>query len=192
MLPSTNIQSIIGATLFGADDAKIGRITKVLVDAADGHPTFAEVHTGFLGHATRMVPLDDARWERDDVYVSFSADEVKNAPRQQGSEGLSPDEENELRRHYAGEADGDGDGGGRDGDGRDDVRLDGDRVGRDEGDHAVPPLPAELQDGQLQEGQELQEGQVIREERLVVRREPAVTTDDGTGRHADTGDAPRI
>lgn len=104
MLPSSNIQSIIGATLFGADDTKIGRITTVLVDAADGHPTFAEVHTGFLGHATRLVPLDDARWERDDVYVSYSAAIVKDAPRHEADGGVTPEQEDELRRHYAGEA----------------------------------------------------------------------------------------
>jgi hypothetical protein len=103
MLPSSNIQSIIGATLFGADDTKIGRITTVLVDAADGHPTFAEVHTGFLGHATRLVPLDDARWERDDVYVSYSAALVKDAPRHEAADGVTPEQEDELRRHYAGE-----------------------------------------------------------------------------------------
>ncbi|MCS5714211.1 PRC-barrel domain-containing protein [Herbiconiux sp. CPCC 205716] len=104
MLPSTNIQSIIGATLFGADDTKLGRITTVLVDAADGHPTFAEVHTGFLGHATRLVPLDDARWERDDVYVSYTSALVKDAPRYEAADGVSPEQEDELRRHYAGAA----------------------------------------------------------------------------------------
>jgi hypothetical protein len=100
MLPSTNIQSIVGATLFGADDKKIGRITRVFVDAADGHPTFAEVHTGFLGRAVRHVPLDDARWENDDVFVDFAEDDVKHSPHHDGAEGLSPEQEADLRRHY--------------------------------------------------------------------------------------------
>jgi hypothetical protein len=43
MLPSKNIQSIVGATLYGADKVKLGRITQVYVDATDGHPTWAEV-----------------------------------------------------------------------------------------------------------------------------------------------------
>jgi hypothetical protein len=204
MLPSSNIQSIIGATLFGADDTKIGRITTVLVDAADGHPTFAEVHTGFLGHATRLVPLDDARWERDDVYVSYSAALVKDAPRHEAADGVSPEQEDELRRHYAGEAqdaradatpaatagepasregadrDADRDHDRRDGDGD----RDGDRDRDHTPEHAagdVPPVP------------DIEEGQVLREERLVVRREEIPVDDDSAARHAaPPGDTPRI
>ncbi|MBF4572481.1 PRC-barrel domain-containing protein [Herbiconiux sp. VKM Ac-1786] len=196
MLPSSNIQSIIGATLFGADDTKIGRITTVLVDAADGHPTFAEVHTGFLGHATRLVPLDDARWERDDVYVSYPAALVKDAPRHEAAGGISPEQEDELRRHYVGEAQDAradaapaaavGEPAAREAADRDADRVhdrrDGDRDHTPE--HAagdVPPVP------------DIEEGQVLREERLVVRREEVPVDDDSSARHAaPPGDTPRI
>lgn len=104
MLPSTNIQSIVGATLYGPDEEKIGRISQVLVDASDGHPTWAEVHVGTLGRHTTYVPLHEATWEHDDVYVPYDKDLVKNAPRLDGDSGLNPEQEQELTRHYAGTA----------------------------------------------------------------------------------------
>jgi hypothetical protein len=103
MLPAKNIQSIIGATLYGPDDVKLGRISQVLVDAADGHPTWAEVHVGTLGRHTTYVPLDQATWEHDDVYVPYDKDLVKNAPQIDGDGGLSPEQESELGRYYSGE-----------------------------------------------------------------------------------------
>jgi hypothetical protein len=103
MLPSTNIQSIVGATLYGPDKEKIGRISQVLVDAGDGHPTWAEVHVGTLGRHTTYVPLHEATWERDDVYVPYDKDLVTNAPRPDGDSGLTPQQEAELIRHYSGD-----------------------------------------------------------------------------------------
>jgi stress response protein YsnF len=100
LLPSKNIQSIIGGTLYGADNEKLGRISQVFVDAGDGHPTWAEIHVGALGRHSTFVPLDDATWEHDDVTVPYTKDDVKDAPRQDVDGGLSPSQEDELRRHY--------------------------------------------------------------------------------------------
>jgi hypothetical protein len=100
VLPSKNIQSIVGGTLYGADNEKLGRISQVYVDAQDGHPTWAEVHVGTLGRHTTFVPLDDATWEHDDVTVPYTKDDVKNAPRPDADGGLNPSQEDELRRHY--------------------------------------------------------------------------------------------
>jgi hypothetical protein len=102
MLPSNNIQSIVGATLYGREKAKIGRIDQVLVDAADGHPTWAVLHGGIFGRKNLFVPLDDATWEHDDVFVELDKDDVKNAPHPDAGGGLSPAEEQELRTYYAG------------------------------------------------------------------------------------------
>lgn len=101
MLPSNNIQSIVGATIFGPDEIKLGRISQVFVDAADGHPTWAEIHSGALGRHTTYVPLHEATWENDDVHVPYDKELVKNAPRVDGEDGLTPDQEQELSRHYA-------------------------------------------------------------------------------------------
>jgi hypothetical protein len=101
MLPTTNIQSIVGATLFGPGEAKIGRIAQVFVDPTDGHPTWVEVHVGALARHSTLVPLHEATWEHDDVYVPYGKDRVKAAPRLEGDGGLDPAYEHELIRHYA-------------------------------------------------------------------------------------------
>ncbi|MCS5718045.1 PRC-barrel domain-containing protein [Herbiconiux sp. CPCC 205763] len=102
MLPSNNIQSIVGATLYGRDKAKLGKIDQVLVDATAGHPTWAVLHGGMFGRKNLFVPLDDATWEHDDVYVELEKDDVKNAPHPDSEGGLSPAEEQELRAYYSG------------------------------------------------------------------------------------------
>ncbi|WP_378144341.1 PRC-barrel domain-containing protein [Cnuibacter sp. UC19_7] len=126
MLPATNIQSIVGATLYGSDRVRLGRITGVLVDVVDGHPTWATTHVGTLVGHTVYVPLEDATWEHDDVFVAFDKDLVKSAPKVDGDEGLTPEEEQRLRLHFAG-----GNGGDREG-----VVLD--RSAPDEDDRDVP------------------------------------------------------
>lgn len=101
MLPSNNIQSIIGATLYGRDKAKIGRVDQVLVDAGDGHPTWAVLHAGLLGRKNLFVPLGEATWEHDDVFVDLDKDDVKNAPQPDSEGGLTPEQELELHGYYA-------------------------------------------------------------------------------------------
>jgi hypothetical protein len=105
MLPSTNIQSIVGATLFGAGQEKLGRISQVFVDAADGHPTWAEVHVGTLTRHAVFVPLESATWENDDVTVPYSKEQVKDAPRMDADGGLDPAQESELRGWFSGDVD---------------------------------------------------------------------------------------
>jgi hypothetical protein len=165
MLPSTNIQSIIGATLYGADKAKLGKISQVLVDAGDGHPTWAEVHVGTLGRHTTYVPLEEATWEDDDVYVPYDKDLVKDAPRIDGGDGLDPAQEQDLSRHYAGLTVTDHDSPSepdrtaderRDAEPRDDRPRDGEA--RDDGRRDAPV-------------QQLDEDGVLWEERVVVSKE---------------------
>jgi hypothetical protein len=146
MLPSNNIQSIVGATLYGRDKAKIGRIDQVLVDATDGRPTWAVLHGGIFGRKNLFVPLDDANWEHDDVFVELDKDDVKNAPHPDAEGGLSPAEEQELRAYYAG------------------GRGDRDLVPEDDD----PDGPKHAADADLPE---VDESVVLVQERLVVRTE---------------------
>jgi stress response protein YsnF len=158
VLPSKNIQSIIGGTLYGADNEKLGRISQVFVDAGDGHPTWAEIHVGALGRHSTFVPLDDASWEHDDVTVPYTKDDVKNAPRPDIDGGLSPSQEDELRRHYRHENEpedvvDDRNHDDRDHDGRDDDSLDGSEQ------RQAPAEPGLDDDG------------ILWEERVVVHKE---------------------
>ncbi|MCS5732439.1 PRC and DUF2382 domain-containing protein [Herbiconiux daphne] len=157
MLPSANIQSIVGATLYGTDEEKIGRISQVFVDATDGHPTWAEVHVGALGRHTTYVPLHEATWEHDDVYVPYDKDLVKNAPRPDGDKGLDTEQEQELTRHYSGEPPTATDAPPAV---TDDLETDRDR----EVDHGTAPDRAAPT-------QELDDDRVLWEERLVVSKE---------------------
>lgn len=161
MLSSNNIQSIIGATVFGPDDVKLGRVDQVFVDAADGHPTWAEVNIGGLGHHTRFVPLQHAAWENDDVHVPYDKDLVKDAPKIDGEDGLSPEQERELSRHYAGGADA------RDEDAReDDHRTAGPRADADSADDAD-----ERTSDATAPNRYLDDDGVLWEERVVVSKE---------------------
>ncbi|MFB2579842.1 PRC-barrel domain-containing protein [Herbiconiux sp. P15] len=101
MLPSTNLQSLVGATLYGPGEVKLGRIAQIYVDATDGHPTWAEVHVGAVMRHSTLVPLDEAVWEHDDVQVPFGKGLVKDAPRIESGRGLDPELEQELTRHYS-------------------------------------------------------------------------------------------
>ncbi len=163
VLPSKNIQSIIGATLFGVDEEKIGRVAQVFVDAQDGHPTWAEVHVGALGRHSTFVPLDDATWEHDDVTVPFTKELVKNAPRPDADGGLDPAQEDELRRHYRLGDDTSSD---RVSDRRSDRRSDRDgETSSDRGsDHDSEFRSAPAEPG-------LDEDGVLWEERVVVQKE---------------------
>lgn len=102
VFPAENIQSIVGGTLFGLDNDKLGRIAQVFVDAADGHPTWVEVRVGIFGRHSTFVPLEKATWENDDVFVPYTKELVENAPRVDASEGLSPEQERYLTHHYSG------------------------------------------------------------------------------------------
>lgn len=157
MLPSENIQSIVGGTLIGADDEKLGRIDQVFVDAADGHPTWAEVHLGALRRHTAFVPLDDATWEHDEVFVPFSKEQVKNAPRLDASGGLSPAQEDELTRYYSGA----------------DARVDEDRDRDQDRDDEHPETARrhDTDDDSAPAEPGLDDDGVLWEERLVVKKE---------------------
>jgi hypothetical protein len=182
MLPSKNIQSIIGATLFGPDDVKLGRVTQVYVDANDGHPTWAEVHVGTLARHSTFVPLHDATWENDDVYVPYDKDTVKNAPRMETSGGLNPAQEEELGRHYAGEPPlSEGGGVDRDRDGRDD---------RDEStrDHDAPGHDVHRDGDPRHDGDVDRDGVRDRDEARPVAVAAPVVGTDAIGTERKPGD----
>lgn len=102
MLPSENIQSIVGATLYGPSHEKIGKIEQVFVDGNDGHPTWVSVPVGTVARHSAFVPLDEATWEDDTVTVPHSKERVKRSPRIDTDHGLEPAQEQGLRDYYAG------------------------------------------------------------------------------------------
>jgi hypothetical protein len=101
---------------------RIGRLEEIYLDAETDRPEWGAVKTGLFGHKLTFVPLAQAQLRDEMVTVSFDKGQVKDAPSVDPAEELSPDEEDELYRHYGLDA-----GGG----GRPDERHGGDHRGTD-------------------------------------------------------------
>ena len=89
-----------GGNVVGADGQKIGSIGQVYVDDSTGEPSFVTVKTGLFGTAESFVPLQDATVTGSDIRVAYNKTEVKDAPRVDPDEGITPEEEQRLYAHY--------------------------------------------------------------------------------------------
>lgn len=93
------------ATVYGSDGEKIGTLGQIYLDDETGIPSFATVHTGLFGAAENFVPLEEAEISGNHLYVKFSRDFVKNAPRLDPGTYLGDAEEERLYDYYAGGGD---------------------------------------------------------------------------------------
>ena len=100
MIENNNLGSIMGAPAHGPDGEKIGSVGQVFIDPVSNRPNWATIHTGMFGRHESFVPLDEATWDREVLHVPFAKDLVKDAPRVDTDEALSPDNEAELYRYY--------------------------------------------------------------------------------------------
>jgi len=84
-----------------ADGHKIGSIEEIYVDRQTGEPEWAAVKTGLFGTKHSYVPIADAEPTDDDkIRVPFQKEQVKEAPKVDASDELSPDEERQLYEHF--------------------------------------------------------------------------------------------
>lgn len=100
MITIENARNLIGATVYGSDGDKIGKVGQIYLDDATNQPEWMTVNTGLFGMSESFVPLTDARAEGDRVEVGYPKDLVKDAPRIDADKHLSEDEEATLYRHY--------------------------------------------------------------------------------------------
>jgi len=101
MIDATGIRDLIGARVVDTGGAKIGSVGQVFLDDETGRPEWATVQTGLFGTNESFVPLADATRDGDQLRVPFSKDQVKDAPNVSPDGGhLSPEEEEQLYRHY--------------------------------------------------------------------------------------------
>jgi len=92
----------IGATLYGPDQEKIGKIGHLYLDDVTGRPEWVTVATGLFGRRESFVPVEDAREVEEGIAVPFDKDVVKDAPNVDPDDGhISPEEEGELFAYYA-------------------------------------------------------------------------------------------
>jgi PRC-barrel domain protein len=82
------------------DGNTVGTINEFYLDRETGHPTWALVSTGLFGGHRTFVPLVHATEISDGLQVPYEKDHIKDAPRVDLHDELSPDEEAVLFAHY--------------------------------------------------------------------------------------------
>ncbi|GEC98522.1 photosystem reaction center subunit H [Kocuria varians] len=95
-----DVNAILSSTAYGSDGDKIGKVEQVFLDDNSGEPTFLTVNTGLFGAKENFVPVKGASQDGDRVVLPYTKDVVKDAPKVDADQHLSPAEEEELYRYY--------------------------------------------------------------------------------------------
>jgi hypothetical protein len=101
-MPHPDIETALrwrGRTVVDRDGEKIGSFDEVYLDHAD-RPAWAAVTTGLFGMRQTFVPLETADEEGDSLRIPFEQEHVKAAPSIDPDEQLTPEQEDQLYRHY--------------------------------------------------------------------------------------------
>ena len=78
------------------DGTTVGTISEFYLDRETGHPTWALVNTGLFGATQTFVPLVHATEIGDGLQVPYEKTHIKDTPRVDLHDELSPDEEAAL------------------------------------------------------------------------------------------------
>ena len=100
MIATPDIDEIIGADVVDTDNNKVGKVGQVYLDSEDNHPSWVSVKTGLFGTSETLVPIEDATWDRSALHVSYAKDRIKDAPRVDPDQDLSPEEQDRLYSYY--------------------------------------------------------------------------------------------
>lgn len=82
------------------DGTTVGTISEFYLDRETGYPTWALVNTGLFGATETFVPLVHATEISDGLQVPYEKRHIKDTPRIDSHDELSPQEEAELFAHY--------------------------------------------------------------------------------------------
>ena len=82
------------------DGSTVGTISEFYLDRETGYPTWALVNTGLFGTTQTFVPLVHATEISDGLQVPYEKRHIKDSPRVDLHDELSPDEEATLFAHY--------------------------------------------------------------------------------------------
>ena len=82
------------------DGTTVGTIAEFYLDRETGHPTWALVETGLFGATLTFVPLVHATEIADGLQVPYEKRLIKDSPRVDPHDELTPDEEATLFAHY--------------------------------------------------------------------------------------------
>ncbi|MFI6485578.1 DUF2382 domain-containing protein [Nonomuraea sp. NPDC050663] len=102
MITQTQIDNLIGMTVYDTNGDKVGEVKNIYLDDDSGQPEWMTVKTGWFGMHESFVPLRSATRMDDRVQVDFDKSHIKDAPRvdAEGGQHLSQTEEHELYRYY--------------------------------------------------------------------------------------------
>ena len=91
-----------GKMLVDVDGEKIGKLQEVYVDVETDEPQFATVKEGFIiGRHLTFVPLGGAKVGPDELQVTVTRDQIKDAPNiEQHGDELSQADESSLYHHF--------------------------------------------------------------------------------------------
>jgi len=82
------------------DGTTVGTISEFYLDRETGHPTWALVETGLFGATQTFVPLVHATEIEDGLQVPYEKRHIKDSPRVDPHDELTPDEEARLFAYY--------------------------------------------------------------------------------------------
>jgi uncharacterized protein (TIGR02271 family) len=100
MISTHDLDRVEGATAYGADGEKLGKVGQVYLDDQTGQPSWLTVSTGLFGTSQSFVPLDGASFDGNDLRLAYSKDKVKDAPRVDADQHLEPEQEDHLYAYY--------------------------------------------------------------------------------------------
>jgi PRC-barrel domain len=82
------------------DGTTVGTISEFYLDRETGYPTWALVNTGLFGATQTFVPLVQATEISDGLQVPYAKSHIKDAPRLDRHDELTPSDEATLFAHY--------------------------------------------------------------------------------------------
>lgn len=97
----------IGRNAYDSSGDKLGEITDIFYDDRTGRPEWVGVKTGMFGSKTTFVPIHGAQMRTggdgdndQGMQLAFDKAQVKDAPRIDADQHMSPEEERELWAYY--------------------------------------------------------------------------------------------
>lgn len=101
MLTEKQWDAVIGATAYGSDGEKLGKVGQLFLDDATRKPEFVTARTGLFGRRESFIPVRDAVLEDERLLVPYTKDQVKEAPHVDVDAGhIGPEAELHLWAHY--------------------------------------------------------------------------------------------
>lgn len=103
MITAQDINGLVqnGGSVCAPDGEKIGPVGRFFLSDRGEQPAWVSIDSGLLAARQPLVPLDGARIDGLAILVSYTKDQVRDAPLVDPKEPLGPETVRALRRHYA-------------------------------------------------------------------------------------------